>query len=132
MAYATLDYIARRSKCLTVFSTHYSLLGNDIAVATADAQKETVGMYEMAASVDEAKKQITFLYQFKRGTSGHSRGVYCARVAGIPGAIADEAEAAAARFEQTLANRLNSTSFQVLSKALARGDRAAAEALRSA
>lgn len=53
-----------------------------------------------------AHKRITVLYKLKRGTRGLSRGKYCARVAGILTAVADDAERAADNLERHINARL--------------------------
>lgn len=87
---ATLDRLLRLN-CLTVFCTHADALAIEFA--------GRVGNYTMAADVDEENKSIVFLYKLVEGVTSHSRGVFCARVAGIPAAVADEAEVVAQRFD---------------------------------
>ena len=122
VAYASLDYIARVSKCLTVFSTHYSHLGEDIVSQGRKGGRCEAGLYEMGAVVDEKSKKITFLYKLQRGASGDSRGVYCARVAGIAAPVAEDAERAALEFDSSLEKRLLESKFEGLNTALAGGD----------
>ncbi len=112
VAFAALKHLATHSGCVGVFSTHYSMLGRDIGAECDEKARNNVGMYEMAASVDEKKKHITFLYKFQKGVSGHSRGICCARLAGIPAEIADDAEVAAVQFERNMTERLSCSSFR--------------------
>lgn len=114
IAYGALVHLAKKSNCLGVFSTHYTMLGRDIAAESDQNGRQNVGVYEMAASVDEEKKQVTFLYKFQKGVSLGSRGICCARLAGIPNGVADEAEVAAADFERTLAAKLDACSIREL------------------
>ncbi len=130
IAFAALKHLATRTKCISIFSTHYSSLGTELALE-CDKEEGTVGMYEMAAEVDESLKKITFLYKFQKGISGFSRGICCARLAGIPATVADDAEIAASQFEKNLTERLSSSSFQIAIKALDQDKRTAVEALRN-
>ena len=98
VAHASLEQIARVNKCLTIFSTHYSHLGEDIVSMSTEGGTLRAGLYEMAAELDEKRKSITFLYKVRKGSSGHSRGIYCARVAGLGEGIAEAAEKAAQSF----------------------------------
>ncbi|CDF39965.1 unnamed protein product [Chondrus crispus] len=123
VAYASLKHIVNMNKSLTVFSTHYSHLGENIVSLAA--------LYEMAAVINEKTKEITFLYKLRNGSSGDSRGIYCARVAGISEAIASNAERASMLFYHSLASRLTSTNFQKISKALEGDDKKATEVLQS-
>lgn len=108
IASAVIDHIARVNRSLTLFSTHYLNLANDVATtggchvtpaATTTRTTLRCGAYQMAALVDEKSKRITFLYKLDKGASPHSRGVYCARVAGITDTIADWAEKVAGQFD---------------------------------
>jgi DNA mismatch repair ATPase MutS len=100
ISHATLEHLLNVS-CLTVFCTHADALAAEFA--------GRVGNYTMAADVDEVNKTIVFLYKLVRGVTNHSRGVFCARVAGIPACIADEAEEIAEDYDESLLfNRLSS------------------------
>jgi DNA mismatch repair protein MSH6 len=90
---ATLDRLLEL-KCLTIFCTHADALAIEFA--------GRVGNYTMAAEVDEETRSILFLYKLVEGITSRSRGVFCARVAGIPSAVADEAEGVAQKFDDTL------------------------------
>lgn len=129
VAYATLDHIARINKSLTVFSTHYSQLGDDIVALGRQGGRSSAASYEMAAVVNEKTKAITFLYKLQEGNGGQSRGIYCARVAGIPASIANEAEKAALGFDRLLAQRLSLSKFCKLNTSLDNGVDGALDAI---
>lgn len=118
VAYAALDHIAKVNKCLTIFSTHYSHLGEDILTLGEQSDRLRAGIYEMAAEVNEKKKKITFLYKVRQGSSGHSRGIYCARVAGLGSSVADDAEKAAQWFGKTFSESLERMQFHNMSRIL--------------
>lgn len=129
IAYAALQYLTTKVKCISIFSTHYSSLGTDLALG-CEEDRLSVGMYEMAANVDEEKKEIKFLYKFKKGVSTHSRGICCARLAGITAEVADEAEVAAEQFGTNLSDRLARAAFKNSVSALGRDAGQAVEEIR--
>lgn len=100
IAHAVLCDLTRRVRCRTLFATHYHLLTESFAADRG------VALYKMAIRVDDANKDITFLYRFSPGVAPASFGIHCARLAGIPAAVADHADASAKEFEKTLARQL--------------------------
>lgn len=113
IAHAVLCDLTRRVRCRTLFATHYHLLTESFA---ADPD---VALYEMAIRVDDAHKAITFLYRFSRGVAPASFGIHCARLAGIPAAVADHADASAKEFEETLARQLAERKEERLAESVA-------------
>jgi DNA mismatch repair protein MSH6 len=105
ISHATLEHLIGLG-CLTIFCTHADALAVEFA--------GRVGNYTMAADVDEVKKTIVFLYKLIPGVTSHSRGVFCARVAGVPGAVADEAELVSERFDETLKANRDAATFATL------------------
>lgn len=90
-------------KCLTIFCTHADALTSEFA--------GRVSNHTMAADVDEEKKRIVFLYKLVEGVTNHSRGVFCARVAGIPTTVADKAESVASTFDDALTAQREQSAF---------------------
>lgn len=111
VAAAALKHIATINKSLTIFSTHYSHLGQEVIATGEKGTCSRASLYEMSAVVDEASRRITFLYKLRPGSSGQSRGIYCARVAGIPEAVATNAERASSAFDRRLLERLTIKKF---------------------
>lgn len=130
VAYASLRHIATVNKSLTVFSTHYSHLGDDIIALGSKNGNLKASLFEMSAVIDEASKKITFLYKLRQGSSGDSRGIYCARVAGISESIACIAEGASLSFDDSLGFRLASTKFQKIGFGLDADDEKAVQTLQ--
>lgn len=130
VAYASLRHIATVNKSLTVFSTHYSHLGDEIVALCLKNGNLNASLFEMAAVVNEASKKITFLYKLRQGSSGDSRGIYCARVAGISESIASKAERASLSFDDSLAFRLACTKFQKIGAGLKADNEKAAQTLQ--
>ncbi|KIR32664.1 DNA mismatch repair protein MSH3 [Cryptococcus deuterogattii MMRL2647] len=90
IAYATLSHIAEIG-CNTLFVTHYPMIAQDLAREKPDK----ISNWHM--SFDEIKMpdgsaEITFLYQLTRGLQEASFGVWCARLAGLPKPILDNAQ----------------------------------------
>jgi len=93
IAAATLDYICRDIRCLTLFVTHYP------EVALQSKEMKGMGSYYMAHVVenkeekverlggkvdDLAVPKVTFLYKAVRGVAEASYGLNVARMAGLP------------------------------------------------
>eukprot|EP00177_Eucheuma_denticulatum_P006548 GFKZ01011920.1.p1 GENE.GFKZ01011920.1~~GFKZ01011920.1.p1 ORF type:complete len:1302 (+),score=180.29 GFKZ01011920.1:420-3908(+) len=129
VAAACLKHITSVNRCLTVFSTHYSHLGEEIATSCDGQGTPSASLYEMKAIINERTKDITFLYRLQPGTSGDSRGIYCARVAGIPEDVAADAEKASTMFDRRLQRRLASSKFLAISKLVTSGGIGAADSL---
>lgn len=81
---AVLDHLLR-IKCLTVFATHCD------ALATEFADREGLENFTMSAVVDEKTKSVIFLYKMVPGVTSQSRGIDCARAAGVPASVCDMA-----------------------------------------
>lgn len=129
VAAASLKHIASVNRCLTVFSTHYSHLGEEIATLCDERGIPAASLYEMKAIINERSKDITFLYKLQPGTSGDSRGIYCARVAGIPEKVAADAERASSMFDRRLQRRLASSKFRTLSRMVSNGGMVGADSV---
>jgi len=97
IASAVLDDICSRIKARTLFSTHYHSL------VPSNYRNADFSVFQMAAEVDEQAKDVTFLYKLVPGLAPYSRGIYCARIAGIPPALTEEAE----KYAQLLENVVN-------------------------
>lgn len=52
-----------------------------------EVRNSLVALYHMACVVDEATRNVTFLYKFEPGASSKSHGVNVARLAGLPEGI---------------------------------------------
>ncbi|EIE20176.1 hypothetical protein COCSUDRAFT_18682, partial [Coccomyxa subellipsoidea C-169] len=96
IAAAVIHAFTQRIKCRGLFATHYHKL------ADAHADDPTTSIRHMACHVDRdaaGREQVTFLYQLQDGACPKSYGTACARLAGMPDAILDRAEALAAQLE---------------------------------
>eukprot|EP00996_Jenningsia_fusiforme_P000085 NODE_104_length_3257_cov_29.418329_g94_i0.p1 GENE.NODE_104_length_3257_cov_29.418329_g94_i0~~NODE_104_length_3257_cov_29.418329_g94_i0.p1 ORF type:complete len:1028 (-),score=240.60 NODE_104_length_3257_cov_29.418329_g94_i0:172-2868(-) len=97
IAFGTLKYIAESLGCRTLFSTHYYLLSEDMAIHCA----QTVAAYHMHYSLDPESGDVTFLYKYQRGVCQKSYGLDVARKAGLSAQILGRAHAKSAEFEQS-------------------------------
>lgn len=93
LAYATLEHLVKHSQ-------YYHMLGKEVASEVSEEVRKNIGIYDMATIMDKQRKDIIFLHKFQQGISTSSRGIYCARLAGVPSEVADAAEVAAEKFER--------------------------------
>jgi len=100
VAQATLQYIVRSIKCLTLFVTHYP------EVARLQGQLGgAVGSYFMSHVLEDESEgaeervdhvpKVTFLYKVTRGVAAASYGINVARMAGLPDKVIRRAAAKA-------------------------------------
>lgn len=100
IAAAVLDELEKQVRCLCLFATHYHPVSHE-AVRSA-----TAAPFHMAASIDEASQEMTFLYKFLPGLCPASHGHNVAKLAGLPLTVLREAIERSADFDAA-----TSTSF---------------------
>jgi len=76
IARSVLEYISRKIKAKTLFSTHYHELTN--------LEGELTGIKNYTMAVKEKGKQVIFLRQIIPGRADKSYGINVARLAGVP------------------------------------------------
>jgi len=105
IASAAVKHLVERSKCLTLFATHYHSL--------LDEWKDHphVRLGHMECIVDAASKSddqdegnITFLYTLGKGGCPKSFGINVARLAGLPQEVLSNAKRISAEFEQEISD----------------------------
>ncbi|KAL3927170.1 MAG: hypothetical protein SGPRY_002949 [Prymnesium sp.] len=101
IAHAVMSHLLRQTGCCTLFATHYHALTRPFEV-----RNSLVALYHMACVVDEATRNVTFLYKFEPGASSKSHGVNVARLAGLPERILSQAEQKSEEFEESLEEKL--------------------------
>jgi len=94
IAAAVLDELAENVRCMVMFATHYH------PVSRRAARSPKVAPFHMAAEVDPATNEMTFLYRFLPGLCPASHGHNVARLAGLPGKVLAEALSRSAEFER--------------------------------
>jgi len=93
IAAAVLDELATRVRCMVLFATHYH------PVSREAVRSPSIAPFHMAADVDEATGEMTFLYRFLPGLCPASHGHNVARLAGLPEKVLEEAIARSRAFE---------------------------------
>jgi DNA mismatch repair protein MutS len=85
IARAVIEYLVRRVRAKTIFTTHYH------EVTTLADTYEAVG--NACLQVRDDGGEVTFLYRVLPGVSSHSYGIHVARLAGLPEEVVAHAEA---------------------------------------
>ncbi len=83
LAWATVDYLARRVRAFTLFATHYFEL-----TTLADELPNAANLHLEAAEYDDT---IVFLHAVREGPANQSYGLQVAALAGIPKTVIDQA-----------------------------------------
>ena len=97
IAHAVLDHLVKVTKCRALFATHYHAL-----TRAYERPNAAVALYHMACVVDDATRDVTFLYKFTTGACNRSHGVHVARLAGLPAELLAAAEQKSKAMEATL------------------------------
>ncbi|KAK0648722.1 muts domain V-domain-containing protein [Cercophora newfieldiana] len=95
VAQAVLHHVASHIGCVGFFATHYHSL------ATEFENHPEIRARRMQIHVDDANRQITFLYKLEDGVAEGSFGMHCAAMCGIPNKVIERAEEAAKAWEHT-------------------------------
>eukprot|EP01101_Sappina_pedata_P006177 TRINITY_DN3009_c0_g1_i1.p1 TRINITY_DN3009_c0_g1~~TRINITY_DN3009_c0_g1_i1.p1 ORF type:complete len:160 (-),score=29.52 TRINITY_DN3009_c0_g1_i1:119-598(-) len=85
IAYSVVKHLAEKIKCLTLFSTHYHMLTQDLSTSPL------VSTFHMSSTIDPIKQRVVYLYMLKRGVCPKSYGMDVALVAGIPPQVVSRA-----------------------------------------
>jgi DNA mismatch repair protein MutS len=84
IARAVIEYLARRVRAKTIFTTHYH------EVTALAETYEAIG--NACLQVRDNGGEVTFLYKVLPGVSSHSYGIHVARLAGLPEEVVARAE----------------------------------------
>ncbi|KIH90236.1 DNA mismatch repair protein MSH6 [Sporothrix brasiliensis 5110] len=95
VAQAVLHHVASHIGCVGFFATHYHSL------ATEFENHPEIRAKRMQIHVDDANRQVTFLYKLEDGVAEGSFGMHCAAMCGIPTKVITDAEVAAREWEHT-------------------------------
>ncbi|WWC87833.1 uncharacterized protein L201_002726 [Kwoniella dendrophila CBS 6074] len=90
IAYATLSHVAGKG-CNTLFVTHYPMVAEQLA----REKPNQISNWHMAfdeIKLPDGSAEITFLYKLTKGLAEASFGVWCARLAGLPKSILENAQ----------------------------------------
>ena len=76
LAQAILDYVSKKIKCKTLFSTHYHEL--------TSMERDNQAIKNIHVSAVEEDGKLTFLHKIKNGAIDKSYGIHVAKLAGMP------------------------------------------------
>eukprot|EP00455_Lapot_gusevi_P052871 TRINITY_DN8137_c0_g1_i2.p1 TRINITY_DN8137_c0_g1~~TRINITY_DN8137_c0_g1_i2.p1 ORF type:complete len:200 (-),score=39.97 TRINITY_DN8137_c0_g1_i2:119-718(-) len=108
IAFAALEYLLQQTKCLTLFVTHYPLIGT-----LANQYPHLVTNYHMAfidnpAESEDDTPSITFLYRLVQGLCANSYGLNVARLADLPPSLIQTAAIKSQQLKQQIEERHHS------------------------
>ncbi len=84
LAEAILEYVAKKIKCKTLFSTHYHEL--------TDMENKLPNLKNKHVSAIEENGSLTFLHKIKDGSVDKSYGINVAKLAGLPEEVIERAD----------------------------------------
>ena len=111
LAWAICEYIALRSRCRTLFATHYHEL--------TELESLLDGTKNLNVAVREWADQVVFLHKIIEGGTDQSYGVHVARLAGVPKEVIDRARAILPQLQAHLAQGLDMPALAARAKAAA-------------
>lgn len=104
IAGAVLGYLCREIKCKTLFITHYPSVALELeARYPALVVNKHMGFIEDTRI--DGRKEIRLLYRLVDGICEISFGVECARLAGLPNSILEEATLKAQKMQDLMNKR---------------------------
>ena len=83
LAQSILEYISKKVRCKTMFSTHYHEL--------TDLEENLTNLKNYHVSCIEKDGNLTFLHKVKKGCVDKSYGINVARLAGLPSEVIERA-----------------------------------------
>jgi DNA mismatch repair protein MutS len=92
IAWAALEYLHEINRSRVLFATHYHEL-TALADRLPHAANATV-------EVKEWREEVVFLYRLKMGAADRSYGIHVAKLAGLPAAVLDRADAVLSELER--------------------------------
>ena len=111
IASATVKHLIERSRCLSLFATHYhSLLDewkdhHSVRLGHMECVVENGNATSRTGSGSSGENNITFLYTLGEGGCPKSFGVHVARLAGLPKEVLSNANRISADFERQMNDR---------------------------
>ena len=135
IASSTIKHLVERSKCLTLFATHYHALLEEWNESPHVRLGHMECMVEDSGTTDE--QRVTFLYTLGPGVSPKSFGINVARLAGLPEAVLSKAKRISSEFEAQMTSERPKNGSQAASlrqkieNAISGGDWDTLEALQN-
>ncbi|EPE04232.1 dna mismatch repair protein msh3 [Ophiostoma piceae UAMH 11346] len=105
IAQAVLEHMARETRCLTLFITHYQSLGRAALSQSENKDRAPIQNVHMAFREDKDTEEITFLYEVAPGMAHRSYGLNVARLANIPQRVLDVAAGKSHEMEMDVRRR---------------------------
>ena len=93
LAWAITEHLALRCGCRTLFATHYHEL--------TELGELLDPVFNLNVAVREYEDQVVFLHRIVPGAAGRSYGLHVARLAGVPRAVLERANAVLNELEKT-------------------------------
>ncbi|HQL54613.1 MAG TPA: DNA mismatch repair protein MutS, partial [Phycisphaerae bacterium] len=93
LAWAITEHLATRSGCRTLFATHYHEL--------TELGELLEPVFNLNVAVREYEDQVVFLHRIVTGAAGRSYGLHVAKLAGVPRAVLERANAVLNELEKT-------------------------------
>ncbi|KAK7014986.1 DNA mismatch repair protein MSH3 [Favolaschia claudopus] len=115
IAYAVLNELLATTQCRTLFITHYPSVAAELAEKFSDRLQNVHVGYNTGTRGIDGRRDVTFLYLLKDGIAPESFGVECARLAGLPESILDNATKESSKMEvQVVARAKRNMSMKAL------------------
>lgn len=93
LAGSIIEYIAKKTKCKTLFSTHYHEL--------TDMENNFTNVKNVHVSIDEKDGEVTFLHKVLDGAVDKSYGINVAKLASLPDEVIKRANELLEEYEST-------------------------------
>jgi DNA mismatch repair protein MSH6 len=100
IAYAVVEFIRKRLRCLTLFSTHYHMLLHQYEDMQAEVDMYHMQCMDAAQSISSPGQRVDFMYLYRRGISPKSYGMNVALMAGLPPEVVEKAAQISEEFER--------------------------------
>ncbi|MDO5295400.1 MAG: DNA mismatch repair protein MutS [bacterium] len=97
IAQSVLEYLHDKVRCLTLFATHFHELTR--------LERRLKGCRNCRVAVRDLPDEVVFLHKIVAGGADRSYGIYVARLAGMPSAVLERAEALLRRLENSSKRR---------------------------
>jgi DNA mismatch repair protein MSH3 len=104
IAYAVLHRLVEHVQCKTLFITHYPLVATELERKFPAALQNLHMGFTEHARID-GTREITFLYQLRKGIASGSFGIECGRLASLPEKILDKASACSENVRRSVEER---------------------------
>jgi DNA mismatch repair protein MutS len=103
IAQAVIEYVHDTIACKALVSTHFHEL--------AHLEESLKGLRNYSMAVQESGDKVNFLRKLVPGAADSSYGIYCARLAGLPGGIIDRAYGLLQDIEQSSASGIGHRNY---------------------